>query len=144
MKAAPGLGPRCRWCGGTCGGDRVGRRALPYLIIFQIVLPLLAPFIDVIALYDLLLGGTRAPEYWLLFTVFQVLIGAVALKLDGERLRTLWSLPLQQFLYRQFMYLVVIQACFSAVVGERLRWHKLARVGGLEVAGPAVELASAQ
>jgi hypothetical protein len=40
-----------------------------------------------------------------------------------------WLLPLQQFVYRQMMYLVVIQSVISAAAGVRLRWHKLHRTG---------------
>jgi hypothetical protein len=41
----------------------------------------------------------------------------------------LWVLPLQQFAYRQLMYLVLIQSALTALTGARLRWHKLARSG---------------
>jgi len=41
----------------------------------------------------------------------------------------LWRLPLQQFAYRQLMYLVLIQSATTAMTGGRLRWHKLQRAG---------------
>jgi hypothetical protein len=41
----------------------------------------------------------------------------------------LWSVVLQQVLYRQLMYLVVIQAARSAVLGHRLQWHRTPRSG---------------
>jgi hypothetical protein len=41
-------------------------------------------------------------------------------------------MPVQQFVYRQLMYAVVIQAMMSAVGGIRLGWHKLQRTGGLD------------
>ena len=47
---------------------------------------------------------------WLGFLAMQLLAGAYAFRLDRESLRPLWSLPLQQFVYRQLMYLVVIQS----------------------------------
>jgi cellulose synthase/poly-beta-1,6-N-acetylglucosamine synthase-like glycosyltransferase len=59
----------------------------------------------------------------------QVLICAYALRLDKESLRPLWALPLQQVVYRQLMYLVVIQSLVSALSGIRLPWHKLERTG---------------
>ncbi|GAA4958872.1 hypothetical protein GCM10023238_27090 [Streptomyces heliomycini] len=40
-----------------------------------------------------------------------------AFRLDGESLRPLWTLPLQQVVYRQLMYLVLVQACLTAVNG---------------------------
>ena len=50
----------------------------------------------------------------------------VAFRLDREPLRPLWALPLQQFVYRQLMYLVLIQSAITALTGGRLRWQKLA------------------
>ena len=38
-------------------------------------------------------------------------------------------MPIQQVVYRQLLYLVVIQWVASAVAGSRLRWHKLRRIG---------------
>ncbi|MEU6325602.1 bi-functional transferase/deacetylase, partial [Streptomyces sp. NPDC047009] len=49
----------------------------------------------------------------------------------------LWSLPLQQFVYRQLMYLVVIQSVFTAVSGSRLRWQRMERYGSLQAPGDA-------
>jgi hypothetical protein len=62
-----------------------------------------------------------------------MMTAAYGLHLDRESLRPLWSLPIQQFVYRQLMYLVVIQSLVSAAGGARLRWHKLERTGDLVV-----------
>jgi hypothetical protein len=66
---------------------------------------------------------------WLAFVVLQAGLAAYALRLDGERLRDLWAVPLQQFVYRQLMYLVVVESVVTALTGARLRWHKLHRTG---------------
>ncbi len=42
-------------------------------------------------------------------------------------------MPLQQFVYRQLMYIVVIESVISAVRGTRLRWQHLERTGDVEV-----------
>ena len=63
-----------------------------------------------------------------------VLTAAYALRMDGERLRDVWLVPLQQIVYRQLMYLVLIESVLTAVAGVRLRWHKLHRTGGLQSA----------
>ncbi|MER5529868.1 bifunctional polysaccharide deacetylase/glycosyltransferase family 2 protein [Streptomyces sp. NPDC002677] len=137
---------RYRWCYGTLqamwkhrgalvqGGaaGRLGRRGLLYLLIFQILLPLLAPVVDVFALYGLVfLDPLRVTALWLAFLLLQLLMGLYAFRLDGERPGPLWSLPLQQFVYRQLMYLVVIQSVFTAVSGSRLRWQRMERYGSL-------------
>jgi hypothetical protein len=51
---------------------------------------------------------------------------------DGERFGPLWSLPLQQIVYRQLMCLVVIQSTIMALLGGRLRWHSNVRTGAAE------------
>ncbi|MFD0593329.1 glycosyltransferase [Catellatospora coxensis] len=135
---------RYRWCYGTMqamwkhrralteGGasGRLGRRGLSYLTLFQVLLPLSAPMVDVYGVYGaIFLPPTQVAAVWLGFTMVQVLTAAYALKLDGERYGPLWSLPLQQIVYRQLMYLVVIQSTVMALVGDRLRWHRMARTG---------------
>jgi cellulose synthase/poly-beta-1,6-N-acetylglucosamine synthase-like glycosyltransferase/peptidoglycan/xylan/chitin deacetylase (PgdA/CDA1 family) len=114
---------------------KIGRRALPYLLVFQIVLPILAPVIDLFAIYGVLfLNPWAVAAYWLGFNTFQLVLAVYAFRLDGEALAPLWTLPLQQFVYRQLMYLVVIESIISAMLGTRLRWGHLERTGNVEVA----------
>jgi hypothetical protein len=111
---------------------KLGRRGLGYLLLFQVLLPLLAPVVDVFAVYGLLfLDPVRITGLWLAFLLLQLVMGLYAFRLDGERPGPLWSLPLQQFVYRQLMYLVVIQSVFTAVSGSRLRWQRMERYGSL-------------
>ncbi|MFF4377992.1 bifunctional polysaccharide deacetylase/glycosyltransferase family 2 protein [Kitasatospora sp. NPDC001547] len=139
---------RYRWCYGTLqamwkhrgalvqGGQagKLGRRGLLYLLMFQVLLPLLAPVVDVFALYGLVfLDPVRIVGLWAAFLLVQMLMGAYAFRLDKERLGPLWSLPLQQFVYRQLMYLVVIHSVFTALAGSRLRWQRMQRYGTLRV-----------
>ena len=113
---------------------KVGRRGLPYLVAFQIALPMLAPLIDLFALYGLLfLNPLGVGAFWLGFSALMLAIGALAFRLDGESLRPLWSMPFQQFAYRQLTYLVVIQSIISAVRGVRLRWQHVERTGEVEI-----------
>ena len=140
---------RYRWCYGTMqamwkhrgavresgAAGMLGRRGLPYLLAFQVLLPLLAPVIDIAALYAVVV--TRSPELlyvWLGFMALQLLAAAYAFRLDGEPLRPLWSLPLQQIVYRQLMYLVVIQSVASALYGLRLPWQSVRRTGEMDAA----------
>ncbi|MEU6218293.1 bi-functional transferase/deacetylase, partial [Streptomyces sp. NPDC047022] len=111
---------------------KLGRRGLVYLLLFQVLLPLLAPVMDIFAVYGLLfLDPVRITGLWLAFLLLQLLMGLYAFRLDGEPPGPLWSLPLQQFVYRQLMYLVVIQSVFTAISGSRLRWQRIERYGSL-------------
>lgn len=135
---------RYRWCYGTLQAmwkhrgavlergpaGHLGRRGLPYLFLFQVLMPLLAPVVDVFALYGLLfLDPWQTLGIWSAFLLAQLLTAMYALRLDREKFGPLWTLPLQQFVYRQLMYLVVIQSVATAILGNRLRWHRMHRTG---------------
>jgi peptidoglycan/xylan/chitin deacetylase (PgdA/CDA1 family)/glycosyltransferase involved in cell wall biosynthesis len=114
---------------------KLGRRGLPYLFGFQVLLPLLAPVIDVAGLYGVFVEDSSTVAWtWLGFLAMQYLAAGYAFYLDRESPKPLWALALQQIVYRQVMYLVVIQSVASAIYGARLRWHKLHRTGELESA----------
>jgi cellulose synthase/poly-beta-1,6-N-acetylglucosamine synthase-like glycosyltransferase len=135
---------RYRWCYGTMQAawkhrralrergpaGKLGRRGLVYLVLFQILLPLCAPAVDVYALYGLaFLPVTQVMAMWFSFTGLQLFTAAYALRLDRERYGPLWALPLQLVVYRQLMYLVVVQSSITALTGIRLRWQTLIRTG---------------
>ncbi|WP_422934602.1 bifunctional polysaccharide deacetylase/glycosyltransferase family 2 protein [Sinomonas sp. P47F7] len=139
---------RYRWCYGTLqamwkhrgavfqGGQagKLGRRGLGYLLVLQVLLPLFAPVVDIFAIYGLIfLDPVRIGALWLVFLAVQLLMAGYAFRLDKESLRPLWTLPLQQFVYRQLMYLVVIQSVVTALAGVHLRWHRMERYGSLRV-----------
>jgi cellulose synthase/poly-beta-1,6-N-acetylglucosamine synthase-like glycosyltransferase/peptidoglycan/xylan/chitin deacetylase (PgdA/CDA1 family) len=139
---------RYRWCYGTLqavwkhkaafwrpGEERIGRRGLPYLVLFQITLPLFAPLIDLFSVYGLVFLGARwVAGYWVVFTSFQLALGWYAFRLDRETPRPLVAMPLQQLVYRQLMYLVVVESVFAALRGARLRWRPTERTGEVEAA----------
>lgn len=137
---------RYRWCYGTMQAiwkhrnavrergpaRRLGWIGLPSLLAFQVAFPLLSPALDLFALFGFLfLDPVAIGAAWGGFLLLQVLTAIYALRLDRESLKPLWALPLQQFVYRQIMYLVVIQSVISAATGARLKWHKLHRTGDL-------------
>jgi cellulose synthase/poly-beta-1,6-N-acetylglucosamine synthase-like glycosyltransferase/peptidoglycan/xylan/chitin deacetylase (PgdA/CDA1 family) len=121
------------------GSGPIGLIGLPYLVLFQIALPLLAPLIDVFAVYGVIfLDPVPVLTYWLGFNLILLAEGAYAFHLDRESPRVLWALPLQTFVYRQLMYLVVLQSVASAVQGLRLRWQNVERSGEVEVSTPRI------
>ncbi|WP_372338973.1 bifunctional polysaccharide deacetylase/glycosyltransferase family 2 protein [Actinoplanes sp. RD1] len=109
---------------------RFGRVGLPFLALFGVALPMLAPVVDIMLLYGLVFWELSATlQAWLAMLALQLFTAAVAFRFDRESMVPLWRLPLQQFAYRQLMYLVLIQSAVTALTGGRLRWHKLHRVG---------------
>lgn len=112
---------------------RFGRVGLPFVALFMVVAPLLAPLIDVFLLYGLVFGPTEQTVVaWLGVLAVQAVCAAYAFRLDRERMTHLLSLPLQQILYRQLMYVVLLQSWITALTGGRLRWQKLRRTGVVE------------
>jgi len=137
---------RYRWCYGTLqamwkhrrsvlrrGAEgKLGRRGLTYMLLFQVLMPLLAPVVDVFAVYGLVFNdAARVGAVWLAFLAVQFVMALYAFRLDRERPTALWTLPLQQVVYRQLMYLVVIHSLVTAIVGTRLRWQRVQRYGSL-------------
>jgi cellulose synthase/poly-beta-1,6-N-acetylglucosamine synthase-like glycosyltransferase/peptidoglycan/xylan/chitin deacetylase (PgdA/CDA1 family) len=135
---------RYRWCYGTMqsmwkhrraviergASGRFGRRTLTYLLLFHVLLPLFAPVVDVALVYSLVfLDPVRAVAFWCGFAVLQLFMCGYALRLDHERLGPLWSLPLQQVVYRQLLYLVTVQSVITALLGSLQRWQPLRRAG---------------
>ena len=105
----------------------------------------IAPAMDAFLIYGLLFLDVRttlALWGWLILT--QLLAGLYAFRMDREPLGPLWSLPLQQFVYRQLMYLVVIQSVFTAAYGMRLPWVKLRRTGDVRFAEDVVGRSAAR
>jgi cellulose synthase/poly-beta-1,6-N-acetylglucosamine synthase-like glycosyltransferase/peptidoglycan/xylan/chitin deacetylase (PgdA/CDA1 family) len=143
---------RYRWCYGTLQAmwkhrraviergpsGRFGRRGLVAMALFQVLLPLAAPAMDAYLLYGLFFLDIRTTvALWLGFVAVQLVTAAYAFRLDGESLRPLWSLPVQQIVYRQLMYLVVVQSVFTAIYGVRLPWVKLRRTGDVQLPADA-------
>jgi peptidoglycan/xylan/chitin deacetylase (PgdA/CDA1 family)/GT2 family glycosyltransferase len=135
---------RYRWCYGTLqavwkhrravlepgAGGRLGRRGLPYLLLFQVILQVIAPVVDVAGLFGLFTEDAAiVAATWAGFVLLQMAPGVIAFRLDREKLGPLLTMPLQQIVYRQLMYLVVVQSVVTALAGARLPWHKLERRG---------------
>ncbi|WP_019810053.1 glycosyltransferase, partial [Saccharomonospora halophila] len=109
---------------------RVGRFGLLHVLAFQVLLPMLAPVIDVFLLYGVLfLDPGTTVLLWLSMLAIQGVGAYCAFGLDRESRSVLWLLPTQQLVYRQLMYVVLVQSVLAAVSGVRVRWQHLRRAG---------------
>jgi cellulose synthase/poly-beta-1,6-N-acetylglucosamine synthase-like glycosyltransferase len=121
----------------------LGRVGLLMTALFHIVLPILAPLVDVYLIYGLIfLKPATTAMLWAGVLSLQMFSAAIAFRLERENLRQLWLLPLQQLVYRQLMYAVLIQSIATALSGSRLNWNKLPRSGSFSAASPIPELQS--
>ncbi|WP_345339821.1 glycosyltransferase, partial [Actinomycetospora succinea] len=111
---------------------RMGRLGLAHIGVFHVALPLAAPLVDLLFVYGLLFGDPAvALMLWGSMLLLQLIAGVLAFRMDGEPLAPLWALPVQQLMYRQLMYVVLVQAVISALTGAGVRWQKLQRVGAV-------------
>jgi hypothetical protein len=109
---------------------RMGRVGLANLALFQVLLPCLAPLIDIFLIYGLLaLDPTQTLLLWAAVLGLQMLVALLAFTMERENPWPILWMPLQQLAYRQMMYAVLIKSIGTALAGVRLRWQKLKRVG---------------
>jgi len=112
----------------------LGWAALPNLLFFQLLLPIIAPLADLITIIGLLMGnGMNLLGYYLLFLSVETLSAAVAFSFEGEsKKRLIWLIP-QRFYYRQIMYYVAIKSLNKAIRGGVMSWGVLKRTGNVKM-----------
>jgi len=110
----------------------LGWVALPNLLLFQVVFPLVSPLGDLAMLYAVATGRWSAfLSGYLGFLAMDVLASVLAFRLDRKPFRWLGLLLVQRFTYRQFLYFVSLVSMVSAVLGSRQGWRKLDRLGSV-------------
>jgi cellulose synthase/poly-beta-1,6-N-acetylglucosamine synthase-like glycosyltransferase/peptidoglycan/xylan/chitin deacetylase (PgdA/CDA1 family)/spore germination protein YaaH len=146
---------RFRWTFGTLQAmwkhrDTLGKRkygslgliAIPNMFLFQIVLPLVSPVIDLLFISSLGLWGlaqfriARLPQLWTAedversliffaaFMLIDLLTCVIAFALEKNEDWTLLApLLIQRFYYRQMMYIVLFRALKEAVKGRPVGWR---------------------
>ena len=127
----------------------LGWVALPQVWLFQIVLTVIAPLVDLAVVWQAISAYMaarshpleyssddliRAVAYWLAFILLDLAAGIVGMVMEP---RAPWKdlpwLPLQRFGYRQLMYYVVVRAVDHAIRGRRVGWGKLERRASVAV-----------
>ena len=120
----------------------LGFIALPNIFLFQILLPLVSPVIDLMFLGTLVLWGLaqlnlvrigqiwtaedveRSVAFFVLFMLIDFATCVVAFALERDEDWTLLlPLLLQRFYYRQLMYIVIFRAVLQAWKGGNVGWR---------------------
>jgi cellulose synthase/poly-beta-1,6-N-acetylglucosamine synthase-like glycosyltransferase/spore germination protein YaaH/peptidoglycan/xylan/chitin deacetylase (PgdA/CDA1 family) len=133
----------------------LGWAALPNIVIFQILLPLVSPFIDIMFVAGLISYGLNKyfhPEtanpanllklvaFFLTFMVIDFIASTIAFLLErrepnakenGWLLAHVW---LQRFAYRQLFSIVLVKTLKRAMEGRAFAWDKLERTADLPYA----------
>ena len=119
---------RANWFRGS-----IGWVAMPNMLLFQFLLPLLAPVGDVVLLISLLrLDFSPIAIGYLIFLLMDLTGSVIAFRYDGLPLNGLWVVLVQRFYYRQFMYFVTFMALRAGLRGGRHGWNKLVRTGTMQ------------
>lgn len=121
-----------------------GMVAMPNILIFQMILPFLAPLADLILVLSLIAAGLNIIPasighillYYFIFTLVDMAGAALAFAFEKERPgKLLWMIP-QRLIYRQLMYYILFKSFSKAIKGEIQGWGVLKRTGNVKtVAG---------
>jgi peptidoglycan-N-acetylglucosamine deacetylase len=126
----------------------MGLFALPNIVIFQMFLPLVSPFIDMMFLagvVNFLIDRHYHPEaasaasleklvvYFASFLIIDFVTSSIAFSLERRHPANkgdgwlLWHIWLQRFAYRQLFSLVLFKTVKRAIDGKPFNWDKLER-----------------
>jgi cellulose synthase/poly-beta-1,6-N-acetylglucosamine synthase-like glycosyltransferase/peptidoglycan/xylan/chitin deacetylase (PgdA/CDA1 family) len=111
-----------------------GLVSLPNIIIYQLLMPLIAPLLDFLFILSIISGyfGTIF-IYFIVFMIMDMLVGLIAFLLEKEDLKLILYLPFQRILYRQLLYIAVLKAALTAIKGTLVGWRKFERSGKVKV-----------
>ncbi len=120
----------------------LGLVVVPNVIVFQIAFPLVAPILDVYAMFLVAIdlfqkfqhpsasfeGLGKIAYFYLVFLFVDYLVSVAALMLEEKEEQYLVRLlPLQRVLYRFLFYFISIKVVLSAIKGSNVSWGKLNR-----------------
>ncbi len=117
-----------------------GMVAMPNILIFQMILPFLAPLADLLLVLSLIAAGFGIIPadagniilFYLIFTLVDVSGAALAFAFEkADYKKLIWMLP-QRLVYRQLMYYILIKSFNKAIKGELQGWGALKRTGNVK------------
>lgn len=117
-----------------------GLIALPHILIFQMILPFLAPLADLVLVISLIAAALNIIPasaghiilYYTIFSVVDMASAALAFAYEKEDYKKLvWMIP-QRFIYRQLMYYILFKSFNKALKGELQGWGALKRTGNVK------------
>ena len=117
-----------------------GMVAMPNILIYQMILPVLAPLADIILVLSLLAASfgiivASIPHiilYYIIFSFIDIAGAALAFAYEKENhVKLLWMIP-QRLIYRQLMYYILLKSFNKAIKGELQGWGALKRTGSVK------------
>jgi cellulose synthase/poly-beta-1,6-N-acetylglucosamine synthase-like glycosyltransferase/spore germination protein YaaH/peptidoglycan/xylan/chitin deacetylase (PgdA/CDA1 family) len=141
------LKQRFRWTFGTLqcfwkhmkafGGMKhksLGFIALPNMLLFQFVVPLFAPLLDLLFILGIVVGNVKTSLLVFgCYFITDLLISVLAFRMEKLSLKPLMTLFLQRIVYRYLLLFVTWKSILAALKGNRVSWNKLKRAANREL-----------
>lgn len=111
----------------------LGWIAMPDLLLFKYIIPFFSPIGDLLMLFGLFTENRgKIGIYYLIFLLFDSLIGLLAFAFEKEKpAKLIWLIP-QRLIYRWLMIIVLFRSYKRAVKGELQHWGVLKRTGNVK------------
>ncbi|MDP4239299.1 MAG: glycosyltransferase [Bacteroidota bacterium] len=113
----------------------IGWVALPNLLIFNFIIPLFSPLVDILFIAGLFThDSAQYIFFYLLYYFIDCLIASLAYHYDHQKFNPKKALYLfvQRFIYRQLLFFVLFKAYNKAIKGELVSWGVLKRTGNVK------------
>ncbi|MBS4192603.1 glycosyltransferase [Bacillus sp. FJAT-49705] len=138
---------RFRWNFGTLqcfwkhkkafGGKKhksLGFIALPNMLLFQFIVPLFTPILDLLFILAIIFGDVnKALLVFFSYFTFDLMVCLFAFRLEKLSLKPLYTLIIQRYIYRYLILFVTWKSILAALKGKRVGWNKLKRSGDMEL-----------
>lgn len=111
----------------------LGWIALPDILLFKYIIPLLSPVGDFFMIVGLFTDSrAKIGKYYLVFLLIDTLIGGLAFFFEKEKpWKLFWLIP-QRIIYRWLMMIVLFRSYRRAIKGELQSWGVLKRTGNVK------------
>jgi cellulose synthase/poly-beta-1,6-N-acetylglucosamine synthase-like glycosyltransferase/peptidoglycan/xylan/chitin deacetylase (PgdA/CDA1 family)/spore germination protein YaaH len=113
----------------------IGWVALPNLLIFNFIIPLFSPLVDILFIVGLFThDSAQYVFFYMLYYFIDCLIASLAYHYDHQKFTPKKALYLfvQRFIYRQLLFFVLFKAYNKAIKGELVSWGVLKRTGNVK------------
>jgi cellulose synthase/poly-beta-1,6-N-acetylglucosamine synthase-like glycosyltransferase len=110
----------------------LGWIALPNILVYQYIIPLVIPLADLFMAIGIFTGNAaRIGLYYLAFMLVDVAVAVLAFSFEKENMsRLVWIIP-QRLVWRWLMWTVLFRSIKKAVKGELQGWGVLKRTGNV-------------
>ncbi len=111
----------------------LGMIALPNILIFQVLIPLISPLADVFMIIGILTGNAlMILKYYGLFMLIDIAVATMAFSFERENLlKLIWIIP-QRIAYRWLMLYILYKSIRRALKGQLQNWGVLKRTGNIK------------